>query len=135
MKSEAEAVTEKLQEQGSQASSLCVDKIAENFYTTKDSKVTPLDQFKNFVTNVCPGLNPSVPNGVVVSSCFHAGYFLLNTLVPLARQSLEDGQVGTDAGEEFDKYVDDFCLQQRSAFPHRTQFVRQLKDIEEEEAF
>jgi len=45
--------------------------------------------------------------GVVVSQCFHTGYFLLRTLRPILEST--KGEKGPQFKQDFDNYVNDFC--------------------------
>ena len=67
-----------------------------------------------------------------MASCFHTGYFLLRTLRPIAEAAL-DGE--EDAADDFDKYVDDFCVNYADVLPQRTTFVKAIADVDEPEAF
>ena len=143
----------------------CVDKVTPNFFAQKTSEgeaISPLDQFNNFVNNICPSLNLRVPSkyrknhfhfdhlclitsllfcgtdGVVVSSCFHAGYFLLRTLRPIAdaahSQSSSEAEIEAFK-KDFENYVDDFCVNYDDVLPIRTKFVKELNGVEDAEAF
>ena len=89
----------------------CVDKLTLNFFANPNvtEPVQSLEQFTNFVNTICPELDPGVPNGVIVTSCFHTGFFLIKTLRPLA-----DAAFNTESNDaildDFDKYIDDFCV-------------------------
>lgn len=56
-------------------------------------------------------------DGVIVSSCFHSGYFLLQTLRPIANNALADPT--SDAVNMFDIYVGDFCSNYIDVLPQR----------------
>lgn len=88
--------------------SWCVDNVTMTFYNNKETPVEALDQFNTFVNTICPVLDIKVPNGVIVSTCFHTGYFLLRQLRPFA--DAKDKQ-------NFDEFVDDFCDSYDEALP------------------
>lgn len=62
----------------------CVDNVAGTFMNADGAPRTPLEQFTTFVNDICPKLEAEVPMGVIVSQCFHTGYFMLRELRPLA---------------------------------------------------
>lgn len=86
----------------------CVDNVAGTFMNADGAPRTPLEQFTTFVNDICPKLEAEVPSkytalfcfiwdnyllrvyfcwklvGVIVSQCFHTGYFMLRELRPLA---------------------------------------------------
>lgn len=108
-----------------------------NFFATPGANgaktATPLDQFNNFVNVICPSLDISIPNGVIVASCFHTGYFLLRTLRPLADAALNvsAGDENNSMADDFDKYIDDFCNIYDETLPTRTTFVKEINGIED----
>lgn len=67
-----------------EAKSDCSKSILATFFPDETAPASPISQFQKFVQETCPSLKLQVPNGVVVTSCFHTGYFLLRTLRPLA---------------------------------------------------
>ena len=67
---------------------------------------------------------------MVPSSCFHAGFFLLRTLRPIA-EAVYHGQETEELEDSFGGYVDDFCIQYMEVIPRRTQFVRAVNGIED----
>jgi hypothetical protein len=71
--------------------------------------------------------------GVVVSQCFHTGYFLLRELRPLADNA--KGPNGVQFKTDFSNYVDDFCENYGDVLPRRTGFVRQINGIEDAAEF
>jgi len=71
--------------------------------------------------------------GVVVSQCFHTGYFLLRELRPLADNA--KGPNGVQFKTDFSNYVDDFCENYGDVLPRRTGFVRQVNGVEDAAEF
>lgn len=71
--------------------------------------------------------------GVVVSQCFHTGYFLLRTLRPIAEST--KGEKGSQFVQDFQNYVDDFCDAYLTVLPKRTEFVRAINGVEDPKEF
>lgn len=71
--------------------------------------------------------------GVVVSQCFHAGYFMLRELRPLSDNA--KGPNGIQFKTDFSNYVEDFCETYPDVLPKRTGFVRAINGIEDPEEF
>jgi hypothetical protein len=74
-----------------------------------------------------------VPDGVIVASCFHTGYFALRFFRPIADAAIKEG--GGAYIEDFDKAVDGFCTDYESMMPQRTTFVRALSQIKDANDF
>jgi len=104
-----------------------------NFFAKSD--VAPLTQFNNFVNVICPSLDLNVPNGVIVASCFHTGYFLLRTLRPLADEAWKGADGDSSLLDDFDKYILDYCDNYETVTPQRTQFVKEINGVEDPAAF
>lgn len=69
--------------------------------------------------------------GVVVSSCFHTGYFLLRQLRPLSDAAHKGVNVEAFA-DDFDTFVNDFCVQHQEVMPKRKEFVQALNSIQDQ---
>ena len=69
----------------------------------------------------------------MVASCFHTGYFLLRTLRPLADAALKGES--DSAVDDFDKYIDDFCVNYAEVLPQRTQLVKEINGVEDPAEF
>lgn len=104
----------------------CVENVSATF-TAADA--TPLQKFTTFVNDICPQLEAEVPMGVVVSQCFHTGYFMLRELSPLA--DAMKGPNGVEYKTNLVNYVEDFCDTYDKVLPKRTGFVRAINGIED----
>ena len=71
--------------------------------------------------------------GVVVSQCFHTGYFLLRELRPLADNS--KGANGSAFKSDYNSYIENFCDTFGDVMPRRTKFVSAINGIEDETEF
>ena len=70
-----------------------------------------------------------------VSSCFHAGFFLVKNLRPLADDLISQADNVAEAQTKFDTYVDDFCDTYAEILPLRTDFVKALYEVEDKDSF
>jgi len=111
----------------------CIDSVTATFMNAGDAPKTPLEQFTEFTNTICPQLEAEVPMGVVVSQCFHTGYFMLRELNPLAEKA--KGADGAQFKKDFNDYVEDFCETYDEVLPKRTGFVRAINGIEDPKEF
>mmetsp|Transcript_23771 Transcript_23771/g.29604 ORF Transcript_23771/g.29604 Transcript_23771/m.29604 type:complete len:227 (+) Transcript_23771:154-834(+) len=111
----------------------CVENVESTFFNADGVPRTALEQFSTFVNQICPQLEAEVPMGVVVSQCFHTGYFLLRELRPLADNA--KGPNGVQFKTDFSNYVDDFCENYADVLPRRTGFVRKINGVEDASEF
>lgn len=134
----------------------CIDSVTATFMNAGDAPKTPLEQFTEFTNTICPQLEAEVPSkytalfyfiqdnclhlvyficlvGVVVSQCFHTGYFMLRELNPLAEKA--KGADGAQFKKDFNDYVEDFCETYDEVLPKRTGFVRAINGIEDPKEF
>jgi len=112
----------------------CKDKISSTFNVGATSEQST-NQFKKFVDDVCPSLDLKMPNGVMVSSCFHTGFFLVRNLRPLQDKVLTAKDDVKQAQEDMDTYVEDFCTNYSPVLPMRTDFVKTIYNVEDKDAF
>ena len=74
-------------------------------------------------------------DGVKVSSCFHTGFFIVKSLHSAVEKVKAGGADVVDATEQFDLFADDFCTNYRDVLPMRTDFVKEIYQLEDEAAF
>lgn len=111
----------------------CVENVEATFMNADGVPRTALQQFTEFVNQICPQLEAEVPMGVVVSQCFHTGYFMLRELRPLSDNA--KGPNGVQFKTDFSNYVEDFCDTYTDVLPSRTGFVRAINGIEDPAEF
>ena len=58
-------------------------------------------------------------DGVVPSSCFHTGFFLLRTLRPIS-EAMKVGSNAEELEDSYGGYIDDFCVDYMDTIPKRT---------------